>query len=416
LTNLLQAFPSFQNQQSEDQSLTCRTDAVIGDNSSFRMKPFVLLLGYVLLVGAAIAQNSSSPIITIRKGTAVVVAIKDAAGPAAAVLKNDIELSGALTLGDSASATVLASVTGSGNGVSAQAVDKTGSVVLQKNYGGDSRRAVHQFVDELVETLSGQKGIASSKIAFVSNRTGHKEIYTADYDGAGAVQLTRDNAISVNPNLSSDGRKLAYTGYQSGYADIYLVDLASGSRNRIIKYPGTNSGPAISPQGNRIACTMSKDGNPEIYVTNINGDSPRRLTRARGVESSPSWSPSGSELVYSSDERGGPQIYRMSVDGGSSRLLSTGFGYCTEPNWSPDGKKIAFNVRSGGAFQVAVLDLDGGSARVIANDGERPVWGPDSRHVLFARGNGLFMIDSVTGREARIIGDLGRVSEPTWSR
>lgn len=380
------------------------------------MKPSVLLLGYVLLTGLATAQNSSSPVITIRKGTAVVVEIKDASGPAGAVLKNDIELSGVLTLGDSASATAVVSLAASGNGTAGQVVDKTGNVILQKNYGGDSRRRVHQFVDDLVETLTGQKGIAASKIAFVSNRTGHKEIYTADYDGANAVQLTRDNAISVNPNLSADARKLAYTGYQSGYADIYLVDLVSGSRNRIIKYPGTNSGPAISPQGNRIACTMSKDGNPEIYVTNINGDSPRRLTRARGVESSPSWSPNGSEIVYSSDERGGPQIYRMSVDGGSSRLLSTGFGYCTEPNWAPDGKRVTFNVRSGGNFQVAVLDLDGGSSRVVANDGERPVWGPDSRHVLFARGSGLFMIDTVTGREARIVGDLGRVSEPTWSR
>src|SRR5260370_31713686 len=144
--------------------------------------------------------------------------MRGGSGSGAAVWKNDIELSGVLTLGDNASATVLASVTGSGNGIGAQAVDKTGSVVLQKTYGGDSRRAVHQFVDELVETLTGQKGIASSKIAFVSNLTAHKEIYTADYDGANAAQLTRDNAISVNPNLSSDGRRLAYTGYQSGYA------------------------------------------------------------------------------------------------------------------------------------------------------------------------------------------------------
>jgi TolB protein len=380
------------------------------------MKPFVLLLGYLFFAGALLAENSSSPVITIRKGTAVVVAIKEAAGPGGAVLKNDIELSGALTLGDSGSATVMVSVSGSGNGTTGTAVDKTGSVVLQKNYGGDARRSVHQFVDDLVETLTGQKGIANSKIAFVSNRTGHKEIYTADYDGANVVQLTRDNAISVNPNLSPDGHRLAYTGYQSGYADIYLVDLASGARNRIIKYPGTNSGPSISPQGNRIACTMSKDGNPEIYVTNINGDSPHRLTRARGVESSPSWSPNGNEIVYSSDERGGPQLYRMSMDGGASHLLSTGFGYCTEPNWSPDGKKITFNVRSGGSFQVGVLELDNGSTRIIANDGERPVWGPDSRHVLFARGSGLFVIDSVSGRETRIVGDLGRVSEPTWGR
>jgi TolB protein len=372
-----------------------------------------------LSLGSALAQSSNSPVITIRKGTAVVIDVKEIGGSAAAnaktVLKNDIELSGSLSLGDSASATITINGTAPGTGFSGQATEKGGSVVLQKSYSGDTRRAVHQFIDDLIETVAGQKGIATSRIAFVANRTGHKEIYVADYDGGNAVQLTHDNAISVSPNLSPDGRKLAYTGYQSGYADIYLVELASGARNRIIKSPGTNSGPAISPDESRIACTMSKDGNPDIYVTSINGDSARRLTRTHATNSSPTWSPNGGEIIYASDQSGGPQLYRMSVGGGSGRPLSTGFGYCTEPNWSPDGKKVCFNVRSGGSFEVAMTDLESGATKVVSGEGERPVWGPDSRHMLFARSSGLFMIDTVSGKEARIIGDLGRISEPTWS-
>jgi TolB protein len=230
------------------------------------------------------------------------------------------------------------------------------------------------------------------------------------------LQLTHDNAISVSPSLSADGRRLAYTGYQSGYADIYLVDLSSGARNRIIKFPGTNSGAAFSPDGSRIACTLSKDGNPEIYVTGINGDSPFRLTRTRGVESSPTWSPNGSEIIYSSDQRGSPQLYRISAGGGVGRLLATGFGYNTQPNWSPDGRKVTFNVRSGGGFQIAILDLDSGSTHVAVNDGQSPVWGADSRHLIFSRGPGLYMFDTVTGRETRLVEDLGHISEPTWSR
>ena len=370
-------------------------------------------------VGSALAQNSNSPVITIRKGTAVVIDVKEIGGSAGAnataVLKNDIELSGVLSLGDSASATIAVSGTAPGSGFSGQASEKAGSVVLQKSYSGDTRRAVHQFINDLVETVAGQKGIATSRIAFVANRTGHKEIYVADYDGANAVQLTHDNVISVSPNLSPDGRKLAYTGYQSGYADIYLIDLASGARNRIIKYPGTNTGPSISAGDSQIACTMSKDGNPDIYVTGINGDSPRRVTRTHATNSGPTWSPNGSELIYSSDERGGPQLYRISAGGGSGRLISTGFGYCTEPNWSPDGKKVCYNVRSGGSFEVAMTDLESGATKIVTGEGERPAWGPDSRHVIFARGSGLFIIDTVSGKEARIIGDLGRISEPTWS-
>jgi TolB protein len=376
---------------------------------------FVFLFAYVF---AAIGEEASAPVITVRKGTSVIVAIKQIGGAAGAaatnVLQNDIQLSGVLSPGDASSAIVTISGSATDSSFSAQAKEKSGNLLLQKSYSGETRHTVHQFTDDLVETLIGQKGITLSKVAFVSDRSGHKEIYTCDYDGANTLQITHDGVISVSPAMSPDGRKLAYTGYQSGYADIYLIDLASGSRNRIIKFPGTNSGAAFSPDGSHFACTLSKDGNPEIYITGISGDSPRRLTHTRGVESSPTWSPNGSEIIYSSDERGSPQLYRISAAGGAGRFLSTGFGYNTQPNWSSDGKRVAFNVRSGG-FQVAILDLNSGAARIAVDEGENPCWGPDSRHLIFSRGSGLYLFDTVTGKETRLLGDLGRISEPTWS-
>ncbi|MBV8142102.1 MAG: PD40 domain-containing protein [Verrucomicrobia bacterium] len=383
------------------------------------MKVSLLAVLSLCLATTLFGENSSAPVITVHKGISEQVEVNQISGQAGveatSILKNDIQLSGAFSLSNSATSTITVSGTASPSSFTGTATEKSGGVVLQKNYPGETRRTVHQFTNDLVETVTGQKGIALSKVAFVADRTGHKEIYTCDYDGARTVQLTHDGAISVSPALSADGRRLAYTGYQSGYADIYRIDLTSGARTRIVKFPGTNSGAAISPDGTRIACTMSKDGNPEIYVTGINGDSPRRLTRSRGVESSPTWSPDGSEIIYSSDERGGPQLYRISSQGGSGRLLTTGFGYNTQPNWSPDGRKVAFNVRNGGGFQVAILDLDSGSTRGTVAEGENPVWGPDSRHLIFARGSGLYLFDTVTGRETRLVSDLGPISEPAWS-
>jgi len=388
-------------------------------NATSKMNVSALAIFSLCLVTTLLGEDANGPVITVRKGTSQQVEIKAIGGPqgaaASSVLKNDIELSGALALGDATSSTIIVSGTAATGSFDALATDKSGGVVLKKNYSGETRHTVHQFTNDLIETVTGQKGIALSRVAFVADRTGHKEIYTCDYDGARALQLTHDGAISVSPALSEDGRRLAYTGYQSGYADIYLVDLASGARNRIIKFPGTNSGAAFSPDGSRIACTLSKDGNPEIYVTGISGDSPHRLTRSRGVESSPTWSPNGSELIYSSDETGGPQLYRISTEGGAGRLLSTGSGYNTQPNWSPDGRKVAFNVRSGGGFQVAILDLDSRSTHESVAEGLNPVWGPDSRHLIFSRGTGLYLFDTVTGRETRLLTDLGQISEPRWS-
>jgi len=356
--------------------------------------------------------------ITVKKSDATSLAIKPFGGAdgasVARVVQNDLDLSGLFLLTPAERASFSVGATAGGGSLEGTVTDSRGAVVLKKSYPGNARAAAHRFSDDIVETITGTKGIASTKLAFVGSRSGHKEIYVADYDGANGRQLTNDSSISVRPAISWDGTKLAYTGYKEGYADIYAIDLASGSRNRIVKFPGTNSGAAFSPDGGRIACTMSKDGNPELYIVGANGGSARRLTNVRGVASSPTWSPNGSELIYSSDERGGPQLFRIGVGGGSGRLISVGHGYCTEPSWSPDGKKVAFNVRQGG-FSIAILDLASGTTRIVAA-GEDPAWGADSRHIIYSSGSAINLLDTVKGRISPVISGLGKVSEPTWSR
>ena len=374
------------------------------------------ILAVILCVPFLQAQEEAT--ITVKKSDTLNISVKPFAGPDAAiagkVVANDLDLSGLFSIGIPERAKFIVSATASGGSLQGLVTDNRGSAVLQKTYSANTRTAAHQFSDDIVETLTGGKGIANSKIVFVSNRSGAKEVYSADYDGANQRQITQDRAISVAPAISPDGLKLAYTGYQSGYADIYNVDIASGSRSKILNFPGTNSGASFSPEGSRIACTLSKDGNPELYIVAANGSGARRLTRTRGVESSPSWSPDGGEIIYSSDERGGPQLYRISAAGGMGRLVSTGYGYCTEPSWSPDGKKIAFTVRQGG-FAIAVMDLASGAARIVA-EGQDPAWGADSRHIIYSDGSSIILLDTVKGRRAPVISGLGKVSEPSWSR
>lgn len=358
------------------------------------------------------------PTITIRKSDTLNVAFSGISGAEGAliskILGHDLTLAGWFSIQPESQASFIISGVATGSLLQGKILDRAGSLVLSKSYQGDSRRAAHQFCNDIVETLTGHPGIAMSKIAFVSTRTGRKEIYVADYDGSNGRQVTHDNAISVSPSLSLSGSRLAYTGYQSGYADIYVVDLSTGARVRLIKFPGTNSGPRFSPDGNRLACTLSKDGSPGLYIVGMNGGV-ERLTRTRGAESCGTWGPHGAELIYSSDVSGGPQLYSIPASGGVSHLVSTGFGYATEPNWSPNGERVAFNVRSGGAFSIAVLDLKSATARIIAQ-GENPVWGPDSDHLIFSTQDALVLFDVQHGKGIPVVTGLGKVSEPTWSR
>ena len=368
---------------------------------------------------AILTNAAETPTITISKTDQVNIAVGSIGGADGAaiakVVENDLRLSGLFSITPAGGASYVVAGTSSGGALAGKVTDHGGGIALSKTYSGAARARAHQFASDIIETLTGTRGLAGTKIAFVASKSGHKEIYTADYDGSNLAQLTHDGSISVAPRLSADGRRLLYTGYKSGYADIYEIDLGSGARNRIIKFPGTNTGAVFSPDGRRIAVCMSKDGNPELYVCDANGGGPRRITRSSGSESSPTWSPNGDEIIYASDDRGSPQLYRIGAGGGAPAPIATGHGYSTEPSWSPDGKKVAFNVREGGSFAIAVTDLAGGGTRVLGA-GENPVWGPDSRHLLFAEGGGLFLLDAQTGRKTKILDGLGKISEPAWSR
>jgi TolB protein len=381
-------------------------------------KTATFLLSIFCLTSAAfVARGEETPTITISKGDRINLSLTPLSGSEGAAatktLQRDLELAGYFTM--SANASYTAKGSASGGSLQGQVLDHSGGTVLSKTYSGGARETAHHFADDIVETLTGNKGIAGSKIAFIGTRSGKKEVYVGDYDGSNVKQLTHDGVISVHPSISPDGRRIAYTGYQSGYPDVYVIDLASGARNKVVNFPGTNSGASFSPDGGRLALSVSKDGNPELYTVSAGGGSARRLTHTHGVESGPTWGPSGNEIIYSSDDHGSPQLYRISAGGGTGQMISTGHSYCTEPSWSPDGKKVAFNVRGGGEFQIAILDLAGGATRVLSS-GENPAWGADSRHIIFAQGGGLYMLDTVTARKSEVLSGVGKITEPSWSR
>jgi len=394
----------------------------------------IILAGWATVVSAQVDVVKG----VTKRNFAVTGFVGDAsvAAQVAGVLQNDLRLSGHFKITPSTEAEFVQSgsvrIEGTKTGVIECTVTlaATKKVILAKSYTGspqDLRRMVHKLADDIVQTVTGQRGIAQSQIAFVWTRGNVKELAVMDYDGHNPRQLTFDKSLSVRPRWSPNGRKIVYTSYINRFPDVLEADLFTGSRRRIAGFPGLNSGAAFSPDGNEIALTLSKDGNPELYVMNAAGGGLQRLTNTKGAESSPSWTHDGQNIVYVSDDRGSPQIYMISRNGGEPQRLTVSPSYNTEPDWSrpPPGSEmkpmLAVTSRVGGQFQIGLYDAATREVRMQntgGGDSQDPSWAPNGRHLVFSKTQNwrtrLYLLDVLTGELVELPPVEGGASEPAW--
>jgi TolB protein len=288
-----------------------------------------------------------------------------------------------------------------------------------------TRQTAHTFANEIVQTLGGGiPGIALTKIAFVSKRTGHAEIEVMDYDGFNQHPITSYGSLSLTPRWSPDNSKLAFTSYVSGNPEIEIYSLVSHHLLPFPHYSGLNATPSWSPDGKKLSFCSSLSGDPEIYVANPDGSDLQRLSFSPSVDISPVWNPkTGTEIAFVSDRSGSPQIYMMNSDGSNLRRLITGGGDASEPAWSPNGQFMAFEwrVTETGTYDVYVIDIASGQITQLTHDAarnEHPTWSPDGRHLVFesTRGGGQQIWSMLAdGSKPTQLTTVGENWNPNWS-
>jgi len=300
-----------------------------------------------------------------------------------------------------------------------------GKAILGRRYSGKAskwRDAVHSLSNDIVELVSGEKGIALSKIAFVSNATGTKQVYVMDYDGENRRRVTRDDLVAIYPEWFPDGQRIAYTRYRGRRQEACAVYVGSGQTVRLTSFPGLNAFVSVSPRGDAIAMSLSRDGNTEIYRLRPDGTNPKRLTFGRSTESSPCWSPDGRKIAFVSDRSGSPQIYVMNATGGTAERLTYRGNYNTSPDWSPKGDLIAYTSKVDGVFQICTVDVE--TKEVVrlttGREGkEDPSWAPDGRHLVYSMKSGgksnLYMLDIYELTPLRLTSGGGDYQSPAWS-
>jgi TolB protein len=301
----------------------------------------------------------------------------------------------------------------------------SGRQLLAKSYRGKPDEAkvfARKFTDEVVEFLTGNKGIFQTRIAAVRKTKTGRELWVMDVDGSSARPVTRNKSINLLPSWGAGGAELLFTSYIRHNPNLYRIPLSGGAPKLLSGERGLNTGGAMSPDGSKVALTLSRDGNSEVYVMNADGTGLKRLTKDWGIDSSPSWAPNGKRIAFVSSRWGDPHIFVMNADGSGVKRITDRGTYNQTPDWSPKGDLIAFTARDErNVFDIFTVNAETKEIKRLTQDqgnNEEPSFSPDGNHIVFTstrEGRQQVWVMAVDGSNQTRITKGGGYSTPAWS-
>jgi TolB protein len=291
-----------------------------------------------------------------------------------------------------------------------------------------ARKAAHEFAADILAKFGG-KSLFGTHIYFVSNRTGHDEIWVMDPDGSNQRQITKFNSLTLHPAISPDGTKLAFTSYARGNPAIFMFSVDPVRNLGFYNQRGASvtETPSFTPDGKQIVYSSSAgDACCRIYIANLDGSGFRPLTSGHFIDVEPKVNPkTGGEIAFVSGRSGPQQIYRMNMDGADIERLTDGTGEASNPSWNPNGQFLAFSWTRGfaaGKWNVFIMDVATRKYTQLTHDegrNENPGWAPDGVHLAFgSTRNGRSQIWTMLadGTQLHCLTTQGSNRSPAWGK
>ena len=288
------------------------------------------------------------------------------------------------------------------------------------------RFAIHGIADEVQLWLTGHRGMAQSRVAYIQNG----QLYVVDSDGANNRPATQ-TGTALSPSWHPSGTRVVFADLNDAGSQIVEANLVTGNLRELSATPrGLNLTPVYTPDGRSVVYAHARDAGADLVIASLEEAAPARRISSLELydRSSPSFSPDGRKLAFISPRswqgtRMTPQLFTMNLDGSEEKQLTPSVSgvrsYRTSPDWSPDGLRVAY-MQQNGDFQVWMIDVRTQSMKRLTTfaENEDPTWAPDNRHIAIASTRGgtkeIWVMDVESGRMRQLTNAPG-ARLPAWS-
>ncbi len=235
-----------------------------------------------------------------------------------------------------------------------------------RRYDLESRKGPVAWLESTFEDLDPQYSPDGARIAFSSNRSGHFEIWVADADGGGPVQLTAlDGSYTGGPRWSPNGRWIVFDARIDGQADVYRVASGGGRPQRLTRAAANDLAPSYSADGKWIYFGSNRGGRWQIWRLPASGGSARQVTADGGYLALESGD--GETLFFT--KYGQEKLFRRPVGGGESVPVPNSEGLVGFEHWTVAGEALYLVIADDEGTRVVRLE-DGSEPKTVRKLGD----------------------------------------------